>query len=318
MDHQLIAPALKAAQSCTGWIAVLARLAEIFARRKRLIGLAVAAFQHSLLRASLWLVSQSVGRVAPLLARWQQRPPVQSALDQNGKPTRRRSNKVNKDRSGKRARKAERPAPDQCTWLPIDELVCQGSIRPGVHHKGTVQCRGMVNQVDRIDCSIDTRDLAHSHIHLSYFIKDSQTGEQRRVEHSVGLATSGGSCWFVDAGRFCKKLCLAPGGDRLAHPEVYGIELDSQGNPLAQPARREPRKVRVTKQAAKKVAWRLARYRAQAASRCMALYKYGRWRTAIPSLTRTLKRQLAWIGATLLAFWKRAGTRKIVAPPLRL
>jgi hypothetical protein len=57
----------------------------------------------------------------------------------------------------------------------------------------------MVNLVDRLEYTIDTTNLAQSYMHLSYIIKDSQTGEQRRVEQLVGLATSAGSWWFVDS-----------------------------------------------------------------------------------------------------------------------
>jgi hypothetical protein len=228
MNHQLIAPTPKATPSCTTSNMVWARLLEKFACRKRLIGLAVVALQHNLSRAFLWMVSQSVGRVAAFLARWQQRQPLQSALDHTGKSARRPSNKVNKDRSGKRDRKSKRPAQDECTGLFIDQLVSQGNIRAGVRNV-SLQCRLIVDQVDRIDLLIDTTDLAQSYMHLSYFIKDLRTGEQRRVHHSVGLATSGGRWWFVDEGRCCEALCLPPGGDRFRHPEAHGVSLSSPG-----------------------------------------------------------------------------------------
>jgi hypothetical protein len=176
----------------------------------------------------------------------------------------------------------------------------------------------MVDQVDRIDCSIDTTDLARSHMLLSYIIKNSQTGAAPRPARSR-VGNELGRWWFVDEGRCCEALCLCPGGDRFRYPEAHGVTSSSQDNAPAKPVQRQPRGVTVAKRGRKKSPLRLAKCRVRkAASRCMALYKYGRWRTAIPSLTRTLIGHFAWIGATLLAFWKRAGMRKIVAPPLRL
>jgi len=287
--YKNIVPALKP-------VRVGAPLSEMFACTKTRIRHVAAALWDRLPRGFVWLLSQLRLAISP--GSLSQRQPIQSARDHKAKSPRRRSRKVNKDGSGKTERKPKNLDADRCTtWIVIDRLG-QANRRPDLRRIDPLGCYQMVDQVSRIDYVIDTTDLTHSQIQLSYFIRDSRTGEQRRVEHSVELATSAGSWWFVDAGRLCKELCLAPGGDRFAHPELYGIVLDSQGNALAQPARREPSKMRVTKRAAKKVTWRLARYRASQAARRW-------WRAAISSLTRALKGQ--WITATMLAFWKRTG-----------
>jgi len=293
--YQNIAPAPK---SYTAQIRVWAQVSETFARTKTRIRLALAGLWDSLSRTFLRLATPF--SLVPLLTRWQQRQPVHSARDHEAKSARRRSKRANRDRSGKTQRKPNGPDPHQSTWLEIDQLVRQGNVRPGLRCQGMLEFRQMVNLVDRVECIVNTTNLAQSDMHLSYVIKDSQTGEQRRVKHSVGLATSDGIWWFVDAGRCCKKLCLAPGGDRFAHPEVYGFVLDSQGNALAPAARREPSKERVGNRASEKVRlnWRVKR----TAGRCVALCR--RWRSAISSL---IKGRLAWITATMLAFWKRTG-----------
>jgi hypothetical protein len=169
----------------------------------------------------------------------------------------------------------------------------------------------MADRVDHFNCEINTTDLAHSYIRLSYVIKDPQTGERRPVEHSVGLATSAGKWWFVDGGRCCDELCLVPGGDRLRHPEDCGIKREAETP--AKSVQSQPRAVPAAKRDRQKADWRQAKTQVkEATQRWLALCKVGLRRMAMAPITRNLVELFASMKSTLRTLWKRGKAPKMI------
>jgi len=167
----------------------------------------------------------------------------------------------------------------------------------------------MAERVDHFDCEINTTDLAHSYIRLSYVIKDQQTGERRPVEHSVGLATNAGKWWFVDGGRCCDGLCLVPGGDRMRHPEDRGIKLEDETP--AKSVQSQPR-AGAAERGHQKADWRQAKTQVkEATQRWLALCKVGLRRIAMAPIARKLIGLFASMKSTLLTLWRRGGFHKM-------
>jgi hypothetical protein len=107
---------------------------------------------------------------------------------------------------------------------------------------------------------------------------------------------------------------LPPGGDRFRHRDAHGVRSSVQRNASAKPVHRPPRGASVARQGAETAEQGLAAQVKKATKRVSGLCKYAFWRTAIPSLMRSLIGQFARIRATLLAFWKRAAASTMAVP----
>jgi hypothetical protein len=143
--------------------------------------------------------------VWPALFRWRYwRGPalVGSTSTDTPRRARRRNEKGGKQSPGKLVQRCAGMAAEGCTWLYIEELVRQGSIRPGVRHQGRIKCRGMVDQLDHIDCMIDTTDPRRAVMQVTYLIRNSENGDS--VASTIVLvwqqAGVGGGLWTRGTG----------------------------------------------------------------------------------------------------------------------
>ncbi len=143
------------------------------------------------------------------------------------------------NRSAGRPRRT-RPNAKQCIWLDIETLMRARIMVPYAKSRGAIawrdnitceyfpdDCLETVNAardyVCRVGFAADMCEPALAWIRLRYRTWDRATGRERESDHRVGLARIGSGWWFVDNGRWSKRLCLPLGADRFRPPQVWNI-----------------------------------------------------------------------------------------------
>jgi hypothetical protein len=142
-------------------------------------------------------------------------------------------------RSAGRPRRT-RPNAKQCIWLDIETLMRERILVPYAKSCGGIawrdnitceyfpdDCMETVNSARDYVCWVgfaaDMCEPALAGIRLRYRTCDRATRRQRVADHRVGLARIGNAWWFIDNGRWSKRLCLPLGADRFRPPDVWNI-----------------------------------------------------------------------------------------------
>jgi hypothetical protein len=150
-----------------------------------------------------------------------------------------RNGRTEFNRSAGRPRRT-RPNVKQCIWLDIETLMRERILVPYAKSCGGIawrdnitceyfpdDCMETVNSARdylcRVGFAADMCEPALAGIRLRYRTCDRVTRRQRVADHRVGLARIGNAWWFIDNGRWSKRLCLPLGADRFRPPDVWNI-----------------------------------------------------------------------------------------------